>query len=91
MEEIRLLSKEELPLEDGQDAVGLPWRYERCKSNRCAGRRVTVGFSVSDEVWEAVVGDANTILCLTCFDEMAQRKGIEYEVLGLHPVSWSDA
>lgn len=72
----------------GRDATGLVWRYERCKSKRCEGLRVTVGFSVSDEVWRDVVGDEDTVLCLSCFDIMAQRKGVKYKVLGLHPVSW---
>lgn len=89
-EEVRQLESDELALEDGKDGSGLPWRYERCKSSRCLGRRVTVGFQVSDEAWEAVTGGSERVLCLSCFDEMAQRKGIEYEVLGLHPVTWSD-
>lgn len=66
------------------------WPGERCKSDRCGGRRNVVGFSVSDEVWAAVVGDEDTILCPQCFDELAQSKGVQYEFNDTFPVSWSD-
>ena len=87
---LRILSREELPLEDGKDGLGLPWVYERCKSSRCRGRRVTVGFLVSDHDWKAVTGGVERVLCLTCFDEMAQAQKVPYEVLSLAPTSWED-
>jgi len=37
-------------------------------------------FYVPDPVWEAIVPEKyrNGVLCLTCFDELAARKGINY-------------
>jgi hypothetical protein len=66
----------------------LDWPYERCKSERCDGRRITVGFAVSDEDWRAVRGGDERCRCLTCFDEEAQAKGVRYRLLALHPVTW---
>ena len=63
------------------------WPCEWCK--RC-DRRIVVGFSVTDEAWNAVTGDPNTCWCTTCFDEVAQRKRVEYVFDGMYPVSWSD-
>lgn len=88
VEEVRQLEPDELALETGKDATGLPWVYEHCKSSRCLGRRITVRFVLSDETWEAVAGDSQRNLCLSCFDEMAQRKGIKYEILSYSPVTW---
>lgn len=68
------------------------WPFERCKSPECRGRRVTVGFEVSDEDWEAVMkGEPENIVCLTCFDERAQEKGVRYTLAGVHPTAWFDA
>ncbi len=69
------------------------WPFERCKAPRCAGRRNCVGFSVDDATWNAVVPESlrDHVVCLECFDEMAQKKGIAYNVLSVHPVAWSDA
>jgi hypothetical protein len=67
-----------------------PWPGEMCR--RC-GKRNTVGFTVSDELWTKVVGDPHTVRCLTCFDEEAQEKGVRYtgqDILEFYPVSWSD-
>ena len=66
------------------------WPGEWC--SRC-NRRNTVGFTVSDELWNKVVGNNNVVRCLTCFDEEAQSKNIEYggrDIVALYPVSWSD-
>lgn len=68
---------------------GTHWDGEVCE--RCSRRNV-VGFNVSDELWLAVVGDAGTVRCLTCFDEEAEERNIRYsmsDVLFVH-VSWSD-
>jgi hypothetical protein len=74
----------------GVDGTGRIWLYERCRSQICKGRRVVVGFNVSDDIWEHVVGDPHTVLCLTCFDEMAQDKGVKYDLTGIFPIpaSW---
>lgn len=66
----------------------LEWDGEICKG---CNRRNTLAWSVSDEVWMTVVGDAGKVLCVTCFDEAAQRKGVQYE-LDDEPkhLSWSD-
>lgn len=87
---VQILTIGELHLEDGKDALGLEWPYERCKSSRCCGRRVNVGFIVDDDVWKQVVGNPDTIVCLTCFDEMAQEKGLKYEIRDVSPVTWAD-
>lgn len=70
----------DLNLTDGRDDVG-PWEGERCKSTHCRGRRVVRGFSVSDEDWLAVTGREGGVLCLPCFDVMAQAKGLSYGLL----------
>jgi len=66
------------------------WPGEVCK--RC-GRRNTVGFVVNDVLWSKVVGDPDTIRCLICFDEEAQKRGVRYtgsDIIEMYPVSWSD-
>jgi hypothetical protein len=63
------------------------WHGETCR--KC-GRRNVVGFVVSDEAWEAVVGDPGTIWCPQCFDVVAQARGVRYRFLEVYPVSWSD-
>lgn len=73
-------------LKDGHDPHG-PWPFERCKHERCGGARITVGFSVDDDAWEAVTGDFDGCLCLTCFDIEAQARGISYELEALHAVT----
>ena len=60
-------------------------RVPICK--RC-GRRNPIGFRVRDEDWLAVAG-AFTLLCPTCFDELADQKNIAYTFIELFPVSWS--
>lgn len=63
------------------------WPGEICK--KC-GRRNNVGFKVSDDVWEKVVGDHMVIWCPFCFDSEAQIKGIKYQFEQCFLVSWSD-
>ena len=50
---------------------------EVCK--RCF-RENAVGFLVPDEVWQAVVPKRyrNKVLCISCFDEFATRRGIDW-------------
>ncbi len=73
------------------DSSGMRWPFERCASSVCRGRRITVGYSVSDEAWDAVMDGKETCVCLTCFDEEAQKRGVRYTVLETHPVVWSEA
>jgi hypothetical protein len=65
------------------------WPGEWCK--RC-NRRNCVGFGVTDEVWSRVTQGRWDVLCTTCFDEVAQERGvlmiscggaIGYQVCGL--------
>ena len=65
------------------------WEYEWCK--RC-NKRNNIGYVVSDETQFNVVGDKNIVLCLSCFDELAQKKGISYlnELKELYFVSFDD-
>jgi len=62
------------------------WRGEICK--RC-NRRNPVGFQVPDAVWDQVHGEYN-LLCVTCFDELAEQRGVEYEFQGIWPISWNE-
>jgi hypothetical protein len=63
-------------------------RRETCK--RC-WRENAVGFSVSDDVWRAVVPARHiaNVLCLYCFDRYATRRGIDWVATGceLFPVA----
>lgn len=65
---------------------GSSWPGEQCA--KC-GRRIVVGYSVSDAEWMAVVGD-NGCWCLACFDEEAERLGVDYAPPVLYQVSWAD-
>ena len=64
------------------------WPGEVCK--RCQ-RRNTVGFHVPEELWRAIVKGRWSLLCLTCFDEVAEAEKVEYDIpqRDLYPVSWS--
>jgi len=81
-----------IKLEHGKDRYGAVWSFERCKAPHCKGRRNIIGFHVPDEIWNAVVPKGINIVCLACFDEMAQAKGIKYQsVLKVFPpVTWED-
>ena len=64
------------------------WPGEWCK--RC-NRRNVIGWSVSDDVWNRVVGGRWNILCSGCFDEEAELRGILYSFDNeLYPVSWNE-
>lgn len=67
--------------------AGDKWQGEICK--RC-GRRNNVGFRVSDDIWDKVVGNSGSVWCLQCFDQEAQRKGIKYKVHNTFVVTWAD-
>lgn len=74
--------------EPQRDRGGLPWPGERCKHPECR-RRLVVSYEVDDDVWEDVVGEG-LVICLQCFDRLAQQKGITYDVKMIDPVRWHD-
>lgn len=65
----------------------MTWRGEVCK--RCRRRNV-VGFVVPDATWAEVTQGRWNILCPTCFDEVAEERGVAYTLRELSPVSWWD-
>ena len=58
-------------------AEGLGSMRQTCQA---CGRPDKFDFSVSDEVWAAVVpvGLRNHVVCLECFDEFALEAGVDY-------------
>jgi hypothetical protein len=50
------------------------------QSCKACGRRDKFDFSVPDEIWAAVVPPkfANLVVCLSCFDDFAQVRGVDY-------------
>lgn len=63
------------------------WPGEWCK--RC-NRRNVIGFSVLDDIWDAVVRERWNVLCPACFDEEAQAAGVAYKLTEAWPITWSD-
>lgn len=61
------------------------WDGEVCK--KCF-RRNCVGFQVEDRVWQDVTEGKWNVICTTCFDEEAQKKGIPYVYLATYPMTW---
>ena len=55
----------------------LSLRHQTCKA---CGNRDKFDFHVSHEVWETVVPEhlRNRVVCLSCFDDFAQVRGIDY-------------
>ena len=55
----------------------LSLQHQTCKG---CGNRDKFDFSVPDRIWEAVVPThlRNRVVCLSCFDDFAQARGIEY-------------
>lgn len=66
------------------------WPYEVCE---CCGQPNKIGFDVSDEDWKAIVPEEyrNNVLCYACFEEFAFKKKHGFELVGMHPVSRTDA
>jgi hypothetical protein len=55
--------------------------------SRC-DRESPVGFSVHDDVWNAVTASSTDVLCIFCFDELATEQGIAWDrLVMLWPVS----
>ena len=65
--------------------ANLSLQLQTCKA---CGNRDKFDFDVPDEVWRAVVPIhlRNRVVCLSCFDDFAQIRGIEYaaHVSALH-------
>lgn len=54
----------------------LSWKYESCKD---CGHCFRINWSVKDEIWEKVMGVSDGgggSLCIDCFIERAEKKGI---------------
>jgi len=51
---------------------------------KVCGRRDKFNFAVDDATWAAVVPEAyrNLVVCLACFDDLAQARGIPYSLRG---------
>ena len=52
------------------------WEFESC--DKC-GRCYRVAWTIRDDLWRQVVGEAEITLCLDCFIELAERKGIRVQ------------
>jgi hypothetical protein len=57
----------------------LQLRPQRQSCKRC-GSVDLMNFHVPDALWQAIAGPefANRVLCLACFDQLADQKGIDY-------------
>jgi hypothetical protein len=51
----------------------LSWKYESCRD---CGHCFRLVWSVKDGIWNEVMGNGDGILCLDCFIERADMKGI---------------
>jgi hypothetical protein len=60
--------------------------YTTC--DRCE-RRDVAPFWVTDDIWMKVVGTPVGRFCMTCFDELADEKDVQYTFLAISPVTWS--
>ncbi len=55
-----------------------PWLCEVCAD---CGRNNVLGFSVPDEVWQAVTEGTqfeNRVLCILCFDALATERDVDW-------------
>lgn len=62
------------------------WPGEFCK--KCFHRNV-IGFKVDDVVWEKVTQGNYSVLCPTCFDELADQAEVPYEFHEMFPTTWN--
>lgn len=51
------------------------WKGEHCQ--RCK-RPYRMGYKVNDKIWYSVTEGKYNLLCLDCFDELAERKDVKY-------------
>ena len=50
-----------------------------CQRCKLCGRADGIDFQITDNVWKQISGQfKNSVLCLRCFDYLANVKGIEY-------------
>ena len=86
------MSAKQLELKYSKDRYKLTWLYERCKSEKCMGRRVNIGFLVPDDIWNKVAPQDINVLCLACFDEYAQQRSVKYKdtLKVFSPITWED-
>lgn len=64
----------------------IKWEFEWCK---LCERPNKIGFSVSDEDWEKIVGkrEENTVICYNCFERLSYEKNIPFTLKRLFPVA----
>jgi hypothetical protein len=62
---------------DSSDERVASLQHQTCKA---CGNRDKFDFTVPDEVWASVVPDhlRTRVVCLPCFDDFAQSRGIDY-------------
>jgi len=55
------------------------WLEQRQRCKVC-GCRDKFDFNVPDDIWQQIVPPQyqNRVVCLTCFDDFAKRKGVDY-------------
>jgi hypothetical protein len=55
-------------------------REEMGQTCKACGRRDKFDFHVPDDVWLSIVPESlsGLVVCLSCFDEFASKKGIDY-------------
>lgn len=80
---VRVTGKRRVPREDSFK----DWSCETCY---WCGRRNNVGYEVPDDIWMAVAGDEDIVLCPACFDKEAQKKGVPYRASNLCFVTWNE-
>ena len=60
----------------------IPTGQQTCKY---CGKPMKHDFSVSDETWNNVMhGRTENVVCFECFDEFADKMGINYTLLGYY-------
>lgn len=63
-------------MDERGNEIPADWDSEVCQ--RC-GQHSVVGFGVADDVWERVVEGRWQVLCLRCFDILADPKDVAWE------------
>ena len=62
---------------NGNDIDSNKWPCEVCIE---CGRRNTIIYKVHDNKWIDIMGNEDGVLCVTCLDEIAQEKNIQYNL-----------
>lgn len=63
------------------------WDLKTCK--RCL-KRNCVSYNVDEDIWLQVTKGNFPVLCITCFDELAEENNIPYTLKQIYHVSWSE-